>query len=247
MPGIRVIVLAALALVVLAGGASARASSNGEELRVLFIGNSFTSTNDLPARVAELAAATGRTMRARAIVFDGFSLEDHWRQGAARAALASAEWDAVVMQQGPSSLPENQENLRLWATRYAALARAAGARPGLLTVWPESRRRAAFPAVIVSYRRAGEAAAADLYPAGEAWRAAWACDRRVALYGPDGLHPSRLGTYVAALVVYGRLFTAPLLASALAPEGVRARTARLLQAAAATALGRRLSPARRCG
>ncbi|MBA2641368.1 MAG: hypothetical protein H0U82_00400 [Actinobacteria bacterium] len=246
MPGIRVIVLAALAVVV-AGGASARASGNGEELRVLFIGNSFTSTNDLPARLAELATATGRRMRARAIVFDGFSLEDHWKQGGAPAALASGEWDAVIMQQGPSSLPENQAHLRIWATRYAALARAAGTRPGLLAVGPESRRRTAFPAVIVSYRKAAEAAAADLYPAGEAWRAAWACDRRVALYGPDGLHPSRLGTYVAALVVYGRLFKAPLLASALTPDGVRGRTAHLLQAAAATALGRRLPPALRCG
>ncbi|CAN5159492.1 hypothetical protein BH09ACT13_BH09ACT13_01940 [soil metagenome] len=183
MPGIRAIVLAALALVVLAGSASAQASVSGEELRVLFVGNSLTGTNDLPARVAELAAASGRRMRARAIVFDGFGLEK--KQGGARAALASGEWDAVVMQHGPSSLPESQAHLRLWAARYAAVARAAGIRPGLLTVWPESYRRAAFPAVVASYRKAAEAADAELYPAGKAWRATWACKPRLRLYGPD--------------------------------------------------------------
>ncbi|CAN5159536.1 hypothetical protein BH09ACT13_BH09ACT13_01950 [soil metagenome] len=38
--------------------------------------------------------------------------------------------------------------------------------------------------------------------------------------------------------MYGRLFKAPLLAQALTPDGVPAHTTRLLQAAAATALGR---------
>jgi hypothetical protein len=247
VPGIRFVVSTVLAVVLLGGGAHAQASGRADELRVLFVGNSLTRTNDLPAEVEGLAAATGHELRARAIVFDGFSLEDHWKQGAARTALTSGEWDAVVMQQGPSSLPASRVHLRLWATRFAGLARAAGTRPGLLTVWPESYRRAAFPAVVASYREAADAADADLFPAGEAWRAAWACNRRLRLYGPDGLHPSRLGTYLAALVVYGRLFKAPLLRSQLTPTGVRPGTARLLQAAAATALGRRLPTARRCG
>jgi hypothetical protein len=43
------------------------------------------------------------------------------------------------------------------------------------------------------------------FPAGEAWRAAWARDSTLALYGPDGFHPSPLGTYVAALVIAERL------------------------------------------
>ena len=75
-----------------------------------------------------------------------------------------------------------------------------GARPALLTVWPESYRRGALVDVIGSYRRAADAAKADLLPAGAAWRAAWRCDPAIALYGPDGFHPSELGTYTAGLV-----------------------------------------------
>jgi hypothetical protein len=114
-------------------------------------------------------------------------------------------------------------------------------------VWPESYRRSALGAVIASYRKAAKAAGAELFPAGDAWRRAWACDPKLPLYGSDGLHPSRLGTYLAALVVYGRLFKAPLFSPALRPDDVAPRTARMLQASAALSLGRRLPAARRCG
>ena len=57
-----------------------------------------------------------------------------------------------------------------------------------------------------SYRRSAKVARAVLLPAGDAWHAAWSCRGSLPLYGPDGFHPSRLGTYVAAVVVWARLF-----------------------------------------
>jgi hypothetical protein len=219
----------AAVLLLVASLASAGAPSN--ELRVLFVGNSLTETNDLPARVAALAAATGRKLEYRTITFGGYNLEDHWHRGDAREALATRSWDVVVMQQGPSALPESQVDLRRWAIRWADEARAAGTRPALMTVWPESYRRSALGQVIASYRRAAQAAHAELLPAGAAWDWAWSCDRRIPLYGLDGFHPSRLGTRLAALVVYGRLFRASLVSA-------RTRQARVLQKSAARALGR---------
>jgi hypothetical protein len=227
------LLVASLATVALLAGNSARAQS--AELRVLFVGNSLTETNDLPARVAALAAATGRKLEYQTITFGGFNLEDHWNKGDARDALATRSWDVVVMQQGPSALPESQLDLRRWATRWADEARALGARPALMTVWPESYRRSALREVIASYRRAAQATRMELLPAGSAWQLTWDCDRRVPLYGSDGFHPSALGTQTAALVVYGRLFRAPIV-------GLRmpfaSRTARLVQKSAARALGR---------
>jgi hypothetical protein len=218
-----------------------------EPLRVLFVGNSLTETNDLPGQVAALADATGRKLETGAVVSGGLSLEDHWSSSDAPKEILGGTWDVVVLQQGPSALPESQAHLKLWAQRFAALAKRGGARAGLLTVWPESYRRSALGAVIASYRNAARAAGAELFPAGDAWRRAWACDRKLALYGSDGFHPSRLGTYLAALVVYGRLFKSPLLSAALRPDAVPPRTARTLQASAALSLGRRVPAARRCG
>ena len=226
-------ILTALAAAATLSALAAGAGAERPPLRVLFVGNSLTATNDLPAMVASLARSSGGGLEYRTITFGGYSLEDHWHQGDARAALASRAWDVVVMQQGPSALPESQVDLREWATRFAEEARVNGTRPALLTVWPESYRKSALPDVIASYRRAAAAARAIVLPAGAAWLEAWWCDARLPLYGPDGFHPSRLGTYAAALVAYGRLFKAPVVTA-------KTRRIRVVQKAASSALGRRV-------
>ena len=210
------------------------APTPSEPLRVLFVGNSLTATNDLPATVAALARGAGRRPVEYATVAPGgVNLEDHWNLTGARDALLAGPWDVVVLQQGPSSLPESQENLRTWATTWADLARAHGIRPALLTVWPETERSYAFPAVVQSYRAASVAARATLLPAGPAWLAAWRRSPKLRLYGPDGFHPSVLGTTLAALVVYTRLTGTP---PSAVPLPYRAPTARILRRAAADAL-----------
>jgi len=172
----------------------------------------------------------------------GVSLEDHWNAGHVPAELASGKWDAVVMQQGPSALPESQVNLIEWAERLAELAREHGTRPALLTVWPEGYRVNALGDVIVSYANAAKAAGAELYPAGVAWQAAWSHAPSLPLYGPDGFHPSPLGTYLAALVVTAGLTgqQPPAVAFSINRPGfklkVSAARASLLRTAAVDAL-----------
>jgi hypothetical protein len=163
--------------------------------------------------------------------------------GDAPEVLASGRWDAVVLQQGPSALPESQVNLRTWARgrRRAEAGRAAA----LYQVWPERYRIAVFPDVLASYRNAARASRSELFPAGDAWRAAWRRDPKLQLYGTDGFHPSRLGTYLAALVIYAGLVKAsPIGLPRVVPMpngrySLPAARARLLQQAAAEALRRR--------
>jgi hypothetical protein len=101
-------------------------------------------------------------------------------------------------------------------------------------VWPSTDRFFDFDRVSESYRLAAEAIGGQLYPAGDAWRAAWAHNPSLALYGSDGFHPSSLGTYTAALtivaVVYNR---SPIGLPAL---GIAAATAQVLQESALEAV-----------
>jgi hypothetical protein len=203
-------------------------------VHVLFVGNSLTAANDLPAMVAQLGARSGVAVEYDARTPGGYALEDHWQMTDIRDAIFGGHYDWVVLQQGPSTLPESGENLRVWAGTFADAIRAAGARPALYGVWPESYRRSALDAGIGNYRRAARDSGSVLLPAGAAWKAAWKLSPRLALYGPDGFHPSRLGTYLAAVVIYAGL-------TGRSPVGlprlfVPARTALLLQRAAATAL-----------
>jgi hypothetical protein len=170
--------------------------------RVLFIGNSLTEANGLPALVETLSRQSGGPLiHTASVVFGGFSLEDHWNEGTARRRIAEGGWSIVVLQQGPSSLPESQVELRKWTARFDTAIRAGGARTALYMVWPESNRRAVFDAVSQSYARAAEDISGMLMPAGEAWREAWRRDPAMPLYGPDGFHPTPAGSYLAALVI----------------------------------------------
>jgi hypothetical protein len=71
--------------------------------------------------------------------------------------------------------------------------------------WPQRSRRADFPGAYESYTAAARASGAALIPVGQAWLEAWAFDSTLALYAADGLHPSPLGTWLAALVIYEAL------------------------------------------
>jgi hypothetical protein len=236
----RLLLLAAVAL--LAGCAQAPRDSGHAPLRVLFVGNSLTDTNDLPALVATLARGLGTELEYETIAPGGVSLLDHLNAGRVAAELASGEWDAVVMQQGPSALPESQAELRESAVRLADIAREHEVRPALLTVWPESYRSNALGDVIASYANAAKAARAELYPAGAAWSSAWSRTPSLPLYGKDGFHPSALGTYLAALVVCAGLTGQPPPAVPFSVDrpgfklSVTGARARLLRAAAADAL-----------
>ena len=72
-------------------------------------------------------------------------------------------------------------------------------------VWPTDARSFDFDGVSESYQTAAEQADGLLFPAGEAWRAAWEDDASLQLYGADGFHPSILGSYVAALVMFEQI------------------------------------------
>lgn len=177
--------------------------------RVLFIGNSLTYENDLPRTIADLARSLDETpLVYRTIAKPNYALEDHWNDGVA-TRIAADGWQLVVMQQGPSSLPQNQEFLRSWTVQLNSAITAAGARSALYMVWPAMQNFSTFDGVRTSYRNAAIAVNGLFIPAGEAWRTAWAADSSLSLYADDLLHPSRLGTYLAALVHFEMLYDRP--------------------------------------
>lgn len=174
--------------------------------RVLFIGNSLTYSNELPSILEAIARQSGKRLITDAITIPGGALEDHFRGRTAHAALASGGYAIVILQQGPSSLPESQANLREWTQRFAPRIRAGGARPALYMVWPDETRLAFFDDVRTSYSNAALDANGMFIPAGEVWRAAWRIDAQLPLYDDDRFHPSALGSYAAALSMYAELY-----------------------------------------
>ena len=176
--------------------------------RILFIGNSYTSRNQLPRLIADLAATTERPARVEvdAIVAGGASLRRHWNAGRAQAAMVTTRWDYVVLQE-QSTLPVKNpvryhENVRL----FAAEIERRGAQPALYLTW--SRQQAPQTQELIT--RAVEDIAAEVgarvVPVGPAWHAAAKLLRELALYTNDGSHPTPAGSYLAGCVFVATLF-----------------------------------------
>jgi len=208
-------------------------------VHILFVGNSLTAANDLPGTVAALGTSIGDTIRVASAVGPDLALIDHLNGATdALSQLQHGGWQFVVLQQGPSSLAANQDSLLLWTKMFDPHIRAAGAKPALLMVWPSSDRAAFFDDVRRAYENAATGVNGVFIPAGVGWLNAWAHDSTLRLYGADGYHPSALGTFVAALVVYERVTghdarrLPPHAGVAGAPLDIPEATVRALQAAA---------------
>ena len=216
------------------------------DVRVLFIGNSLTYTNDLPLVLEALAdSAGGATIRTESFAAPALSLEDHWEFGGAQQAIALGGWDVVVLQQGPSALESSRVLLLDYAQRFDGEIRKVSARPALYSVWPSADRLGDFPRVAESYRLAAEAVNGMYFPVTQAWQATWHRRPDFPLYGGDQFHPTAAATYLAALVMYDLLLArSPVgLPRALMTRSGRtvslsAADASLLQAAAAEAVAR---------
>src|SRR5688572_9153829 len=104
-------------------------------IKVLFIGNSFTQRNNLPALLAQLAAARGIGVKHELISQGGASLRMHWNAGRAAKAIETGGYDYVVLQE-QSTLPVKNaqrmaENVRL----FDAAIKAAGSQTVLYMTW----------------------------------------------------------------------------------------------------------------
>lgn len=88
------------AILLLVCGRAAGQESAPPPLKVLFIGNSYTYVNDLPAVVVALAeAAGGRKIEADRHLVGGCTLERHVRETGAIDKIRERKWDVVVLQE----------------------------------------------------------------------------------------------------------------------------------------------------
>jgi hypothetical protein len=205
-------------------------------VNVLFVGNSYTSSNDLPGTIQSLATARGQAMRHEVLARGGALLRDHltggW--GAASQRIISGAFTHVVLQE-QSQLPAVAPPLFIEpACALTSLTSEHGAQPILFVTWaPRDQPHEQFR-ISAAYQAAARQSGAALAPVGLAWAKALAASPGLALHGPDGRHPAPAGTYLAALVLY-RTLTGDTPIGLPVRHGVSEAVARTLaQIAAAT-------------
>ena len=225
-------------------GDIALARSDRPGIRVLFVGNSFTFTNSLPALVHELAAGdTGATpIFSVEYAAGGWSLHQANEDEGLDKLLQEVHWDVVVLQEKSwvLSLPEDH-----WRRETYPAARdlhekisAVGARTVLFMTWgyvrgdrwhePHDTYAAMQARLADGYSELGAELGAQVAPAGLAWAEALRREPSLHLWAGDGQHPGRLGSYLAACVFYA-MFSGREPTQSSFTAGIQLGQARLFQ------------------
>jgi hypothetical protein len=201
----------ALTLVLLSNGfAGCSPATAGDQLStrsVLFVGNSLTYTNDLPALVAQVARAAQDSVGVGMAAGPNLAVIDHTNGATdAVARIDGGDWAFVVLQQGPTPAGICRDTLIIAAMRFAPHVRAAGGRVALLLPWARQGSPGMLAPAAESGTLAARAVGGAALPVGLAWKLALEADPTLPLYGPDGYHPAPAGSLLAALTIYDRLF-----------------------------------------
>jgi hypothetical protein len=219
----------------------ARPAKAGRTLTVLFVGNSFTYRNDLPAMLVNLASsdpgnATG--LQVQAVTYPDAWLDD------LRTRTHALDWardhhpDYVVLQEHSFWYDGGYPAARAAVGRWIDALRPLRAAPLLFEAWTDAAgsdafRRGSSPADDArndadGANTLGRSLGVPVVAVGQAFEAARRTPGEPNLYGPDRHHPSVAGTYFAALVFY-RFFTGRTGAEATwRPRGLSPQDAAML-------------------
>jgi hypothetical protein len=201
-------------------------SSFAQHTKILFIGNSYTYANDLPATLTQLSLSLGDS-----IIYDsncpgGYTFNLHSTNVTTLQKIGTPGWDYVVLQaqsQEPSFSPAQvAAETYPYATKLDSLIHVTNpcARTLFYMTWGRKYGDASncpfYPPVCTfagmnnrlrtSYLEMGADNFSRVSPVGVAWRNAWMADSSINLWSGDNSHPSVAGTYLTACVFYAAIF-----------------------------------------
>lgn len=212
--------------------------------RILFLGNSYTFFNRMPAMVKAMADSKGLRPDMHMRAAPAASFQSHWNDGAARKKLEGTAWDFVILQDQSATPVIAPERTMEFGGKWCSQVRAAQGTPVLMLTWgrkgasgiPDPQEQKALLNTYLKLARREKAAVA---PVGIAWENCLRRYPKIALYQKDGRHPTEQGSYLAACVIYCTLFgKSPVgFPGSLTLKGVRlcsipSATARTLQTVA---------------
>jgi hypothetical protein len=187
------------------------------EMRVMFVGNSLTYVNNLPALLRAVGASQGIAIATETYAAPGGTLAERWRDGHVAEALRSGRIDIVVLQEQGGHLAACMVDMQSQRTAPCAaslrayrgvsdLAKAHGARTLLFQTWgPDERWQAKLDR---SLRTIADRTSATIFDAAGALHALEKADPAVELF-PDNTHPSIQASLMLAIALYREVTGTP--------------------------------------
>jgi len=219
-----------------------------DSISVLFIGNSYIYTNDLPNTFKNLALSLGDITTIDSKTNGGFTFQNHVNDPLTYQKIHSQPWDYVVLQgqSQEASFPYGQVNSTTlpFAMQLAdsVYANTPCTQAQFFMTWGRQIGDPQWDSINTfnkmnkrlrdAYLRIADSTHSSVAAAGPAWKYTIDNYPSINLFSGDGSHPSLAGTYLNACVFYSSILKkSPVGASYLA--GLDQQTATTLQNIAA--------------
>lgn len=197
--------------------------------RVLFIGNSYTAVNNLPAIFGAMIKNSGNPVPViTAVTPGGQTFKGHLTYAATQAAINIGNWDVVVLQdqsQEPAFAEIDAQNRADMLQSAAELCRRIRLKSPHVRIffyetwarhvnyWASNQQHGegANPRDMQArLRKWYDVAAHDnhatVVPVGDAWEYYATTPNPIRLHASDNSHPVYAGSYLAGLVFYGKVY-----------------------------------------
>ena len=214
------------------------AADNGKEVKILFIGNSLTSANNLPGVVADIAKSHGYTVTYDSYTPGGARLIRHSSDARVLQKIEETSWDFVVFQEQSQypgfsekqlardvfpyaeslSLAVKESSDKSTVVFYMTMARKNGDPQNVNNIPELGTYEGMQERVNSCYLEMGKSNDALVAPVGEVCMAVREEKPDLDLYS-DNVHPNKTGTYLAACVFYTTFFNKTSVGSSV-PAGV---------------------------
>jgi hypothetical protein len=193
---------------------------------VLWLGNSYTASNNLPDLLYQLALAGGDSIIYDSYTPGGYTLENHWNSLTSQSKINQQPWDYVVLQAQSQEPSLDSTFVANWVLPYADALDSiihlndSCTQTVFYMTWGRKNGDAqncpTYPWVCTyqgmqdalrsRYLQMGYDNGAMVAPCGEAWRDVIATSPAFDLYVADESHPSLHGSYLNACVFYASIF-----------------------------------------
>jgi hypothetical protein len=171
------------------------------DITLLFMGNSHSSVNGLPAMVEAMVRTADPGKTVAAVLAPGsMFLEERALDAANLAALRGTPWTAVILQAQKYSTTGQFSYPTTGAEALIREARAIGALPILFPEWPRLGVDETSLIYDLHVSIAGRVPAC-VAPIGQAWDLSLQRHPNLVLHNPDGNHSAPAGAFLAALVL----------------------------------------------
>lgn len=177
--------------------------SQQQELKVLFVGNSYTYGYNLAHIVSIISEGTSTRLITRKSTIGGADLREHWngsRGLETRMMIAEGDFDVVILQDFSMAAIQSPDSLLKYVRLFTDYINSFGAKTYLFNTWAREKVPQYQAEIDSLYELAAWENDAVLVPVGPAWQLALDLRPSVDLYASDGSHPNELGTMLSASV-----------------------------------------------